>query len=266
MNKKAICLTFDTEEWSIVDDYCKNQKYADSTKVSADGIDNLLGLLDRHQIKSTFFITGFFAENEQATVKKIISKGHEIASHSYRDEDHSKFTKEETFYKINTTKQILEKITKRKISGFRTPRFSVNKHISGILKDLDFIYDSSVHPAIVPGYYYNFFKNTKIRKKKGLYEIPVSVIPLIRYPISWIWMRILGNWITNAGTRLNLMQNRPVILYFHSWEFTKLPKIKNVPAYVIKNSGEIFLSQLDNFINDFKDYRFCKLIDILSDN
>ena len=72
----------------------------------------------------------------------------------------------------------------------------------------------------------------------------------------------MGNWITNFGARLNLMQDKPVILYFHSWEFTELPKL-DIPSYITKNCGKRFFRQLERFIETFETQRFCKLIELL---
>lgn len=263
MHKKGICLSFDIEEWSIPNTYSNDSKYANSIRFSVEGVNNILNLLEKKNIKSTFFVTGYFAEREPAIVKKIYRKGHEIASHSYKDEDHSRFNEKETFDRINKSKVILGDIIKSGVNGFRMPQFSVNKHLFKVLSNLNFLYDSSVHPAVVPGHYYNIFKKTKPHIVNGdLFEIPISVIPLIKFPISWIWMRNLGNWVTNLGTMLNLLEKKPVILYFHSWEFTKLPKI-DIPPYLTKNCGKRFLRQLEEFIETFKAEKFCKLVDLV---
>jgi len=256
---KEICLTFDVEEFSIPLDYNITSKYSNSTKFSKKGLENILKLFNKYNIKATFFTTGYFAEKQPNIIKKLYSKGHEIASHSYKDESHSKFNKKQTYNKIKSSKEILESIIKTKIQGFRIPHFSINKHLYQILKNLNFRYDSSLHPAIVPGHYYNLFKPTKIHKINNLIEIPISVLPLVRFPISWLWMRNMGNWITNLGTNLN----NQTILYFHPWEFTTLPKIKGIPSYITRNCGKTFLNQLKTFIKSHQNNKFCRISDII---
>ena len=162
MGGKSICLTFDVEEYSIANEYCKNSKYANSTEFSSKGVMRLLKLLDKYGIKSTFFVTGFFAEKEPKIVKEIFKRGHEIASHSYKDENHSGFSRKKTFESIEASKKVIEKIIGGNVKGFRMPGFSVNKHLFGVLKKLGFEYDSSIHPAIVPGHYYIFFEKRDI--------------------------------------------------------------------------------------------------------
>lgn len=258
-----ICLTFDVEEFSIIDDHIQGSNHSDSTKFSVDGLSKILDLLSEKRIKSTFFVTGFFAEKESKIVKRIFDEGHEVASHAYRDRNHSSFGEHEIFKSVGKSKDILEKIIGVKVKGFRMPQFSVNKHMYSVLKRLGFVYDSSFHPAVVLGHYYNFFMPRRVHElANGLFEIPVSVLPFLRLPISWIWMRNLGNWLVDMGVWANFRQGNPAVLYFHSWEFTKLPRVK-VPFYVTRNCGEKFAGQIGRFIEDFKKHDFLRLIDLV---
>lgn len=51
------------------------------------GADELLSLLQKEDIKSTFFFVGDFAEKYPETVRKIHNKGHEIGNHSMKHKD-----------------------------------------------------------------------------------------------------------------------------------------------------------------------------------
>ena len=269
MGINKICLTFDVEEFSIPSDYGIRSAYLNSTEFSREGCHNLLGVLKKHKIKSTFFITGYFAERERDAVRVIKEEGHEIASHSYSDSDLSMLAKPELRESIEKSKKILEKVSGEKIKGFRTPQFKANPCLVGVLEELGFRYDSSVHPAIVPGHYWNWnallnpytpHRNNIFKKGcSSIKEIPVSVIPLIRFPISWWWMRNMGNWLTTAGAKINLCQDRSVILYFHAWEFTNLPKIEKIPFHMTRNTGDVFLNKVESFIKLFKKRRFGRM-------
>jgi len=46
-------------------------------------VDQLLELLDRHSALATFFTVGWLAERKPGLVRRIVSLGHEIASHSW---------------------------------------------------------------------------------------------------------------------------------------------------------------------------------------
>ena len=260
-----IYLTFDVEEWIFPEEYNIKSKYNNNISFSREGCKEVLKLLNKHNIKSTFFITGYFAEREKELVSEINRNEHEIASHAYKHLNLKNLDKKELEKSLKKTSQILFNISKQKIKGFRAPNFSINNKVLDTLKKLNYRYDSSVHPAIVPGYYYNwdcklepyYYKNNK------LLEIPISVIPIVRMPISWLWMRNLGNWITNIGVNLN--KKRDVIIYFHTWEFSKIPRVKGIPFYIEKNTGGAFLNKMDKFLNKFKNhFEFDKLINLRS--
>jgi len=251
----GLCLTFDVEEWSTPADYLDNCRFTNNTKFSRDGTIRILKLLKKHKIKSTFFVTGYFAERHKDILKKISKGGHEIASHSYRDEDHASFSKNTLKHKIRKSKDILEDITKENIAGFRLPLFSINSYLFDVLRSLKFKYDSSFHPAIVPGHYYNIFQKRSKFLKNGITELPVSVIPLLRLPVSWIWMRNLGNTLPNLAA----LFNKNLIIYFHAWEFAELPSPAGLPFYITRNTGRKFISQLDNFICKWKNLDFNRL-------
>ncbi|MBU1087808.1 MAG: polysaccharide deacetylase family protein [Candidatus Omnitrophica bacterium] len=273
-----IFLTFDLEEWPVSGKYDFDQKFNKSVEFSTQGCLNLLDLLDAYKVKATFFITGYFAKANPKIVKLLADKGHEIACHAFDHVDITKDSPEQIEAHINQSKKILSDLSGQKIIGFRAPFFHANGIIVQILEQSGFHYDSSVHPAIVPGYYYNFrdslapyFLKAKINPEgnqaKGIWEIPVSVIPGIRFPISWWWMRHLGAWITILGCKINLIQKRPVVLYFHPWEFAELPKIKGIPGHITSKCGKQNLLKLKKVIAAFSGkYKFDTLKSYLDNN
>ncbi len=130
-----------------------------------------------------------------------------------------------------------------------------------VLAELGYRYDSSIHPAIVPGRYCNwgyplapfFFGKHNIAAKDGyeILEIPMSVIPLIRMPISWWWMRNIGGWLTDYGVGINLRSGRNTVLYFHPWEYADLPRIKGLPLHYTRGCGPCFLEALRRLIDKY---------------
>lgn len=49
-------------------------------------IPRILDMLDRQEIKVTFFLPGWTVDNHTESVEEIISRGHEIAAHGYQHE------------------------------------------------------------------------------------------------------------------------------------------------------------------------------------
>lgn len=267
----SLFLTFDVEEWTLPEEYNVGSEYSSNTKFARTGCLQLLNLLKKYKIKSTFFVTGYLAEKETDIVKLLVAMGHEVASHAYKNSNLLIYNEKEITHSIMRTDKILSNLVNDRIIGFRAPLFKINKKVISLLVDLGYKYDSSIHPAIVPGRYYNFKsslcpffpllqQNVSVEQKKSLLEIPISVIPILRFPISWWWMRNIGNWIAHIGTNINLLQNRDSILYFHTWEYTSLPCIKGLPRHLTRFCGHSFLKKLENFINVYLNkYRFSTL-------
>jgi|GEM_PF-717947 len=258
---ERIYLSFDLEEWRIPEHNGIKSKYNANTSFSYKGTLRLLGLLKKHSIKVTFFVTGYFAQKRPGLIKKIIKEGHEIASHGYKDGDYNKLMPEEIREGIMKTTKILTRITGKKPLGFRTPQFSVNDTVLREIIKEGYSYDSSIHPTIIPRYKNDYPKKQEpyileLSSNEKIKEIPASVMPLIRGPISWVWMRNIGMWWTKLGMKLNLRAGRSAVIYLHPWEFVNLPKIGGVPSYITRNCGNRFLKKLEGLIKSFKKYEF----------
>jgi peptidoglycan/xylan/chitin deacetylase (PgdA/CDA1 family) len=97
--------------------------------IEIDNVKFILKKLEEHQIKNIFAITGFTAENsatffnQRELIKDIHSKGHEIASHSWRHEWLPLFTKEQITRSLRRSKMILEECigVKDSVTGFVPP-------------------------------------------------------------------------------------------------------------------------------------------------
>ena len=265
---RKICLSFDVEEFNIPQQNNVEHPSNRNTKFSESGLRKINDLFAKKKILGTFFFTGYYAKRESESVKTTQKQGHEIGCHSYQEIHHSKLNSEQIKKQISLATEILTKLCGEKPKGFRTPQFSVNKHVRDRLIEEGYLYDSSSHPAFVPTKYLNFQDSlypSLYKNEKFLAILPVSVIPMIRFPISWWWMRNLGVWLTILGAEINLKMGRDVVLYFHPWEFVKLPKIKGVPSSINKNTGDKSLGMMEKFITHFqrKGYEFTTLSSIV---
>jgi hypothetical protein len=76
-------MTNDVESFSIP----RNREDSEITKqIYEVGLPRLLDLLSKHDIQSTFYFTGMFAEQSPESVELVKEHGHEIGCHGY---DHS---------------------------------------------------------------------------------------------------------------------------------------------------------------------------------
>jgi len=239
---KKILLTFDVEEFDLPREHGQNLGEKEF-EISKEGLIIIKELLERHNLKSTLFTTADFAKKFPVLIRDL-SKEHEIACHGYCHSDSCI----EDISRVGLAKKEIEEIIGKKINGFRAPRFEI-KDIHA-LSDFGFIYDSSVHPTIAPGRYFNVSEKRKIHKKGEIIEIPLSTLPLfpfLRAPFNWYLFRHFPSVYGKLFTQINFSFSPYLTLIFHPWEFVDLSK-QNIPKAFVKNSGEPLLKKLEKYI------------------
>lgn len=248
---KSLFLTFDLEEFDIPLDLCgipteENEMY----KTSYDGMKRVMRLLNRLRIKSTFFTTTTFGRRYPKLVRRLSKSGHEIAFHGYKHDHKYNQMKQNVAYKfIKDGKSILEDLISKKIIGVRSPWFFSPSY--KILEKIGFEYDSSIHPTWLPGHYFNMRVPRSPSRKNGMIILPISVTPLLRLPMSWIWFRNFGTTYAKCCTRMCLLDQPYVNVYFHPWEFVDLTKYKSgaqLPILIRRNTGKKMMKMMKDYI------------------
>lgn len=254
---KYLLLSFDIEEFDLPFEFNIRIDKEKMFKISYDGTLRILKILEKNKIKVTFFVTAVFAKKYPKLIKKI-SKEHEIALHGYEHKDNYNFMDEEEVYKrLKKAKEILEKISGKKITGFRAPKLNPPKY--EILKKIGMKYDSSLNPICIPGRYNNFFKSRKPFVKDGIKVIPLSATPICRLPLFWVCFRNFGLGYDKICTKLCLLDQNFVSLVFHPWEFMDLKNL-NLPKLIKRNTGNKMEIMLDSYL------KFCNRIGLKSIN
>jgi len=264
MISKNILLTFDIEEFDLPLEYGDYIKNEDMLSISFSGCLKILDILKHYKINSTLFITGFFGERYPKLIKRISKCGHEIALHGYKhSQKYSQLGKEDFLKNIKKNKKILEENYNKRILGFRSPR--MEKVPFDILKKADLKYDSSLHPTYVPSRYNNFTFSRNIEFEKGIFEVPISVTPIIRLPFTWIWFRNLGLKYAKFCTKFSLLDQNFINIYFHPWEFESIEEF-DIPAYIKNNTGKPMIELLKSYIEWCleKDFRFNTIKEFLN--
>ena len=98
----------------------------------------ILDILKRYDIKSTFFLVGFWIDNYPQQVEKIYQSGHEIGNHSTSHPDMAKISREEVIHELNVTGEKIEKITGEKPILFRPPFGSYNNTLIDTAEELGY--------------------------------------------------------------------------------------------------------------------------------
>jgi peptidoglycan/xylan/chitin deacetylase (PgdA/CDA1 family) len=130
-------------------------------------IPRILDMLDRQEIKATFFTPGWTADNYPDSVEEIISRGHEIGAHGYLHERMAEISTEAEEQVFDRSMEALERVGV-KPEGFRAPYWLIGDRTIGHLKRLGFKYDSNFMDDDMP--YMLRWKG----EDTGLVELPVE--------------------------------------------------------------------------------------------
>ncbi len=240
-----ILLSFDIEEFDMPFEYGKTISFKEQIEISRTGTEYILDLLEKHQIKATFFSTVVFAQNAGEIIQRILKEGHELASHGYY---HSKFENEH----LKSSKIALEALANKPVLGYRMARMKPvdEKEIA----NAGYIYNSSVNPTWLPGRYNNLHKPRTFYKECGVWQIPSSVSKYVRFPLFWLSFHNLPLFIYKIIARKTHKADGYLNIYFHPWEFTDLSDKEKFgfPSYISKNSGDKMIARMDLLITYFK--------------
>lgn len=235
--KPSVLLSIDVEEFDIPEEYGQIIDENTQFAVSLNGLKAILVLLEKLELRATFFVTANFAIHHKAIIKEISQK-HEIASHGFC---HSSFRIED----LEKSRNILEQIINQRVIGFRMARLMEIDDQE--IKKAGYKYNSSMNPTYIPGRYNNFFKPRSSYFSQEILNIPVSVTPLIRFPLFWLSFKNLPlSWIKFAS-QITLQHDSYLCVYFHPWEFTDINAFK-LPNFIKKHSGYDMIDRLEQYL------------------
>ena len=197
--------------------------------------------------QTTWFVVGDVAKTDPAVVESLAGGGHEIGSHTQTHRLLTDLNAEARRTELEQSKAILEETTGADVVGFRAPAFDFGPTHFGKLAEAGYEYDSSVVSSrSIPGWYggeYDLHRPTpatavQSNAPSSLVELPVSVMPGLRLPLTGTWLRFFGPRYTILG--MNRLAKRGItpVLYVHPWELVELPRIEGVPKRVYWHTGE----------------------------
>jgi len=109
----------------------------------------LLDILDRYQVKATFFVIGRNIEKHPEIVPLIVARGHELANHSYSHTDMMFKPQEFLLSEIEKTDKLLQELgVKQDSISFRPPfgrRFIVLSYLLSQMHKKQIMWDVNSH-------------------------------------------------------------------------------------------------------------------------
>jgi peptidoglycan/xylan/chitin deacetylase (PgdA/CDA1 family) len=190
-------------------------------------IPHVLEILDRLNLKITFFIVGQDAalDKNKDALRLVTEKGHEVGNHSFHHEPWLHlYGKDQIRREILETEDQIIRVTGQKPVGFRGPGFSWSSDLLNTLTENGYFYDASTLPTSIGPlarmYYFwtsNFTKEEKSQRtglfggfrdgfkpvkpylwglgsNEKLLEIPVTTIPFIKTPFHLSYLLYLSRF------------------------------------------------------------------------
>ena len=226
-------------------------------------VQRLLELFEKRGAQATFFTLGWVAERYPQLVRDIVAGGHELASHGYGHLRASDQTPEEFRQDLLRAKGMLEDIAGRPVIGYRAPSFSIgysNPWAFDVLVETGHLYSSSVYPVKHDHYGMPDAPRFPYAARPGFTEIPVTTTRLFGRNLpggGGGYFRLapyaLSRW---ALRRVNRLDQRPAIFYFHPWEID--PDQPRVPGTSLKTRFRHYVNldkteaRLDRLLGDFR--------------
>ncbi len=255
-------LTVDVEEWFHV---CgvrgplAPERWPDLPSRVEFTTDLTLDLLARRGVTATFFVLGSVAERHPGLVARIVSAGHEVASHGFSHRrvyelDEASFAEE-----IARANRAIERAGAPRPIGFRAPEWSINDRAPwglAVLARTGFRYDSSMSPLrIVGNPDYPQAPHRRDTAHGALVEIP----PLVgrwfgqQYPLGGGWgLRMSRPSTVIREIEARNRQGEPATLFVHPWELDPEPPRASLPpalrfSHYFRLSG--FAERLDEILS-----------------
>ncbi len=188
--------------------------------------ERLLRIFAETGTKATFFTLGWIAERHPGLVRRIVSEGHELASHGYDHRRADTQTPAEFRSDVERAKRILEDAGGTVVAGYRAPTFSIgprNRWAFEVLAEAGYAYSSSTFPIAHDLYGAPDGPRVPFRdERSGLREIPMTTVRLLgrNFPCSGGgYFRVLPYALSRgAMRRVNRADQQPCIFYLHPWE------------------------------------------------
>ncbi len=250
----------------------KGQWYRFETRLEQN-LQRTLDLLNRYNIRATFFVLGWIAEKYPELIQRVVADGHEIASRGYYHRSMKHMTKEEFREDVIRSREVLQKASGQRTLGFRLSDgwFRLEDLWAlDVLTEEGYAYDSSIAPCFrqFADQPWRRFQHQHLVGEKSLWELPIPTTRLFRWTIpigGGNYLRQFPHWLMKrAVRRWHRLYEVPFLMYFHIWELdTEQPKI-NCASWLTRMRHYRNLHKMESRLEHyFQNYQFTRVADYL---
>lgn len=225
----------------------------------------LLELFARRQVRATFFILGWVAEQQPQVVREIAAAGHEIACHGYQHQLIRAQSQAEFRADVRHAKALLEDITGGEVVGYRAPTYSITTETLwalDVLIEEGFHYDSSIFPIYHDRYgipHAERFPHVLRRAAGEIVEFPPSTVRVAGQNLPMAgggYFRLLPYGVCRWGLRrINRHEQQPAIFMIHTWEIDpEQPLVPGTRLNVWRHRANLGRTEarLERLLRDFQ--------------
>lgn len=274
--------------------------------VYQQGIPRLLDLFDEYDIQATFFVCGRDLPAQNHVVAEMARRGHEIANHTYSHPmGFARLSPSQKRDEISRSHELIAAAAGQAPVGFKSPGYSFHPEQLEILAGLGYLYDSSILPTplapilrqmprwlngkeVDPTHFGRArhglaplrpYRPDPVRPERrwrgaaggdaGLWEAPVTTVPLLRIPMHSTFVLSAGRWLFDLGSGLARLRATPINYLLHgadvldivhdpalkSYRFLQRPWADKEPVYrhmLAQLSGRYRLRRTSDFIAELQ--------------
>ena len=156
------------------------------------GIDRLLTLFSKYNIKATFFTPAHSIESFPAQLAKVRDAGHEIGLHGYTHEYPSQLSADQQRDVLVRSIDVLTKFCGAKPQGYTAPAWSTSKELIPQLEEMGIVYDHSfMHHDLQPYFAPDsseIWVETDLTKAASMWMKPMTTLKpshVVEIPANW---------------------------------------------------------------------------------
>jgi polysaccharide deacetylase family protein (PEP-CTERM system associated) len=206
----------------------------------------ILEILNRRNVKGTFFVQGRVAETFPRLLQQLVAEGHEIQSHGYSHRPVNKMDRKGLKTELELARKTVADACGVQVTAFRAPDFTIDRDniwALEVLVETGFTLDSSIFPMRthrygIPGY--PMVPHwVQLSGGARIMEVPVAIWSSgnVRIPVAGGGYFRLIPGIVLERVFAAMMTRQPVIMYCHPYEFNA----HDLDEYYKMNVSKAFL-------------------------